>query len=85
MSATCGCGHHDTNTSRNDDAPFTAEQTVAEVARRSPAALEAMKRLGLNHCCGAHLTLTEAAAAAVVTVTEVLAAINAAPATEALR
>ena len=56
---------------------FTADRTVADVARRSPAALEAMKQLGLNHCCGAHLTLSEAAAAAGVAVSEVLDAVNA--------
>lgn len=55
---------------------FTADQTVGDVARRSPAALEAMKQLGLNHCCGAPLTLSEAAAAAGVTVSEVLDAVN---------
>jgi iron-sulfur cluster repair protein YtfE (RIC family) len=38
--------------------------TVASVAQRSPGALEAVKALGLNHCCGAHLTLAEAAASA---------------------
>ena len=60
-------------------------QTVHEVLEAHPELRPVFEALGLNHCCGAHLTLTEAAAAAGVTVTEVLAAINAAPATEALR
>jgi len=41
-----------------------ATRTVEEIAREHPGAREAMARLGLNHCCGAHLTLAEAAAAA---------------------
>ncbi len=40
------------------------ETIVAEVAR-DPSALEVLKRMGINHCCGAHLSLREAAAAAV--------------------
>ena len=41
-----------------------AGRTVEAIAREHPGAREAMARLGINHCCGAHLTLTEAAAAA---------------------
>jgi iron-sulfur cluster repair protein YtfE (RIC family) len=33
--------------------------------------------MGINHCCGTHLTLTEAAAAAGVAVDAVLRALNA--------
>jgi hypothetical protein len=43
---------------------ITPEQTVDEVSRRSPRALAVLKELGINHCCGAHLTLTQAAASA---------------------
>jgi iron-sulfur cluster repair protein YtfE (RIC family) len=35
-----------------------------------------MKELGINHCCGAHLTLREAAAAAGVPLDALLAALN---------
>jgi iron-sulfur cluster repair protein YtfE (RIC family) len=35
-----------------------------------------MKALGINHCCGAHLTLSEAAAAAGVPLDALLAALN---------
>lgn len=56
---------------------FTADQTVGEVSRRSTAALEAMKRLGINHCCGAALTLAQAASAAGVPLDAVLKAVNA--------
>jgi iron-sulfur cluster repair protein YtfE (RIC family) len=36
-----------------------------------------LEAFGLNHCCGAHLTLREGAAAAGVAVDDVLAALNA--------
>jgi len=35
-----------------------------------------MKAMGINHCCGAHLTLQEAAAAAGVPLNALLAALN---------
>jgi iron-sulfur cluster repair protein YtfE (RIC family) len=49
---------------------------VAEVARERAGALDVMKELGINHCCGAHLTLREAAAAAGVPVDTLLAALE---------
>lgn len=54
----------------------TADQTVAEVIRRDASALEVMKRMGVNHCCGAHLSLREAAAAAGVPLDDLLSAVN---------
>src|SRR5215510_14389313 len=53
----------------------TPEQTVAEVAKR-PGALEVLERLGVNHCCGAHLSLREAAAAAGVPLEQLLRALE---------
>src|SRR5262249_16652350 len=38
--------------------------------------LEIMKTFGINHCCGAQLTLTEAAASASVPLDALLAALN---------
>ena len=35
-----------------------------------------MKEMGINHCCGAHLTLREAAASAGVTIEALLEALN---------
>ncbi|MGH7300487.1 MAG: DUF542 domain-containing protein [Candidatus Rokuibacteriota bacterium] len=61
---TCGCQ------------PVRAEQTVADVAHERTGALEVMKRMGINHCCGAHLTLSEAAAAAGVSLDTLLSALN---------
>jgi regulator of cell morphogenesis and NO signaling len=51
-------------------------ETVAEVARRSPQALAALQALGINHCCGGHLSLTEASAAAGVPVEDLIAAVG---------
>ena len=50
---------------------------VGEVARRSPEALETLKALGINHCCGAHLTLSEAAATAGVGIDTLIARLEA--------
>jgi iron-sulfur cluster repair protein YtfE (RIC family) len=63
----CGCGHA--------TATVSAEQTV-EQARSRPGALEVLQRLGVNHCCGAHLTLREAAAAAGVELPVLLRALD---------
>jgi uncharacterized protein (DUF2249 family) len=41
----------------------SAERTVNEIKQR-PGAMPTLQRLGVNHCCGGHLTLREAAAAA---------------------
>ena len=49
---------------------------MADVAHHRAGALEAMKEMGINHCCGAHLTLSEAAAAAGVRLDALLAALN---------
>jgi iron-sulfur cluster repair protein YtfE (RIC family) len=52
----------------------SAEITVAEIAR-DPSALDVLKRMGINHCCGAHLSLREAAAAAGVSLDTLLRAL----------
>ena len=58
-------------------AGYTPEQTVAEVST-DPRVLALLKARGINHCCGAHLSLREAAAAAGVPLDELLAALEAA-------
>jgi iron-sulfur cluster repair protein YtfE (RIC family) len=73
MSHACSCGtHRDLSPSL---APVTPEQTVAEVSKR-PGALEVFQQLGINHCCGAHLSLREAAAAAGVSLDALLGALG---------
>ena len=77
MSDRRGCGGK--HSERGTLSPaLEATDTVADAARR-PEALDALKRLGVNHCCGAHLSLAEAAAAAGVPLDELLAAVNAVP------
>ncbi len=77
MSDRCGCGCKHSERGTLPPA-FNATDTVADASRR-PEALDALKRLGVNHCCGAHLSLAEAAAAAGVPLDELLAAVNAVP------
>jgi regulator of cell morphogenesis and NO signaling len=55
---------------------ITAEQTVGHVAQHHSGALEVMKTMGVNHCCGAQLTLTEAAASAGAPLETLLKALN---------
>ncbi|HKZ04364.1 MAG TPA: DUF542 domain-containing protein [Methylomirabilota bacterium] len=50
-------------------------RTVGEILSEHPDAREALAAMGINHCCGAHLSLEEAAAAAGVSVDAVLAAV----------
>jgi regulator of cell morphogenesis and NO signaling len=59
------------------------EQRVGEVGDRYPATVEVMKQMGINHCCGAGLTLAEAAAAAGVPLARLLDALDAARAVAA--
>jgi iron-sulfur cluster repair protein YtfE (RIC family) len=76
MAHECSC-HHDAPVAVDRSlAPVRAEQTVAEVTRERAGALDVMKELGINHCCGAPLTLREAAAAAGVPVDTLLAALE---------
>ena len=76
MAHDCRC-HHGSHIALNQDrAPVHAGQTVAEVASQRAGALEVMKEFGIDHCCGAHLTLSVAAAAAGVPLAVLLAALN---------
>jgi len=56
--------------------PLAASQTVADVVAAHPELLETLKSLDVNHCCGAHLTLTEAAAAAGIPLDRLLKALG---------
>jgi iron-sulfur cluster repair protein YtfE (RIC family) len=76
MAHECGC-HHDAPVVVDQSlSAVRAEQTVADVVRERAGALDVMKELGINHCCGAHLTLREAAAAAGVPLDTVLVALE---------
>jgi iron-sulfur cluster repair protein YtfE (RIC family) len=70
---TCGSGHGAAPVTLA--APAITADTTVEQAKRRPGALGVLQRFGINHCCGAHLPLREAAAAAGVPVDDVLAAL----------
>jgi regulator of cell morphogenesis and NO signaling len=65
------CGRH--GECRSD---IPGGRTVGDVVRDTPGAREVMEKLGINHCCGAGLTLREAAAAAGVPLDELLGALT---------
>ncbi len=73
MAHTCTCG------SRSGCRGFavTAERTVEDISHHFPGALEVLRAKGINHCCGAHLTLGEAAASAGASLEGLLAALRA--------
>ena len=73
MAHTCGCHSSQNATVARPAAAWRADQTVEEVGKDS-AALAVLKEMGVNHCCGAHLTL--AAAAAGITVDALLGRLN---------
>jgi iron-sulfur cluster repair protein YtfE (RIC family) len=55
---------------------ITADLTVGDVAHRCAGAMDIMKKMGINHCCGANLTLREAAASAGVALEVLLEALD---------
>ncbi len=76
MAHECGC-HHDASPGSCSAAPAVRpDEIVGDVAHHRPGALEVMKAMGINHCCGAQLTLQEAAAAAGVPLEALLSALN---------
>ena len=70
-SCRCGCGHREA-----ERGVGYTEATVIGDAARDPAARAVLERFGVNHCCGAHLSLREGAAAAGVALADLLAALN---------
>lgn len=73
------CGGHGSGSNVETvqaQALIRADETVGDITHRRPQAMDVLKQRGINHCCGAHLTLREAAAAAGVPVETLLAALN---------
>jgi uncharacterized protein DUF2249/uncharacterized protein DUF542 len=56
----------------------TPERTIEELKSR-PGAADVFERFGLHHCCSAHLSLREAAAAAGVSLTTLVDALELLP------
>ncbi len=73
MAHTCGCR----SGSGSHASPITDTLTVEDVSHHVPGALEVLKAMGINHCCGAHLTLREAAASAGTPLESLLEALRA--------
>ena len=76
MTHSCGCQSAGSPEISKALPPITAEQTVEAVSRLSPGALDVMKEMGINHCCGGHLTLSEAAALAGVALEALIEALQ---------
>src|SRR5215475_15717920 len=76
MTQTCSCRHGSLAPNETAVKTVHAEHTVGEVVQRDADALEIMKQLGINHCCGAHLTLREAAVAVGASLEALLAKLN---------
>lgn len=81
MSERCTCCSHDTATGLRIGAQahlarVAPTDTVASVGSRSTRAVDVMKRLGIDHCCGGHLTLSEAAALGGMPLETLLAALD---------
>ena len=76
MAHECGCHGQHSAAAGSGAAPITADLTVEDVAHHYPGALDVLKEKGINHCCGAHLTLREAAAAAGIGLEALLDALN---------
>ena len=76
MAHQCGCQSHSPATAQAAGATITADLTVGDVAHHYTGALDIMKEMGINHCCGAHLTLRQAAASAGVPLEGLLDALS---------
>jgi uncharacterized protein (DUF2249 family) len=61
-----------------DSARTTRERTIEGLKRR-PGATEVFESFDIHHCCGAHLSLQEAAAAAGVPLATLVEAVEALP------
>jgi iron-sulfur cluster repair protein YtfE (RIC family) len=60
----CGCGHADQAAAVAARLKgYAGDERIGDVAQE-PGALAVLERLGVNHCCGGHLSLREGAAAA---------------------
>ncbi len=83
MNQTCGCGReHGALAAAGVAEPAIApEETVQSLVQRSPWALAALRKLGIDTCCGGSLTLAQAAASAGIPTERVLRALGESAAT----
>jgi TusA-related sulfurtransferase len=76
MNHTCQCHRVANDTLDETQARICANDTVGDVVRQLPGAEGTMTAMGIDHCCGASLTLREAAAMAGVPIEALLAALG---------
>jgi regulator of cell morphogenesis and NO signaling len=76
MAHECSCHAQAPSTTRGAEAAITPDMTVGNVAQQYAGTLGVMKDMGINHCCGAHLSLREAAASTGVSLEALLDALN---------
>ncbi len=55
---------------------LSPDDTVGAIVHRHAGVTEVLDAMGINHCCGAHLTLREAAALAGVSLDAILSALG---------
>src|SRR5215467_11574888 len=67
-----------THESRSDAAhgSLSPDDTIGGIVHRHARVMEALEAIGVNHCCGAHLTVREAAALAGLSPDQLLAALE---------
>ena len=71
----CGCGHVNGEASTTTRRGYAGHEKIGDVAA-NPAARAVLERFGVNHCCGAGLSLQEGAAAAGVALSALLGALD---------
>ena len=76
MTSNCGCRAATAANEPSATGSIHADRRVGEVAVQYAGAVDVMRQLGINHCCGAELTLAEAAAAAGVPLERLLEALH---------
>ena len=67
-----------THESRSDAAHgnLNPDDTIGNIVHRHAGVMEVLDAMGVNHCCGAHLTVREAAALAGISPDQLLAALE---------
>ena len=76
MTSNCGCRAATAANEPSATGAIHADRRVGDVAAQCAGTVEVMRQLGINHCCGAGLTLAEAAAAAGISLERLLEALN---------
>ena len=71
----CGCGHGNREATTGARRRYGGDERIGDVAA-DPGARAVLERFGVNHCCGAGLSLREGAAAAGAALPQLLGALE---------